>query len=77
MAKQTLYSLSKGRAATVRKFLHDDDIMPIRLRDLGLIEGGSVLALSGGGRGGIASYLIKGAVIALREEDCLNIVVSA
>ena len=47
-----------------------------RLLDIGLIEGTRVECLGKSPLGDPSAYLIRGAVIALRKDDCKNIIVS-
>ena len=70
----TLNSLSEGEKGIVGSIAAERD-MRDRLRSLGLIEGGSVVCLHKGPYGGIAAYLICGAVIAIRREDADSITV--
>ncbi len=51
------------------------DFMRRRLMDLGLTEGASVSPLFSGLGGGIRAYSLRGAVIALRDEDAKLIMV--
>lgn len=64
----TLSSLTEGEKGRVRS-IDTTGHMRDRLRSLGLIEGCSVECLHKGPYGGIAAYLICGAVIAIRRED--------
>lgn len=72
--KHTLHSLEEGSRATVRK-LNNEGSMRRRLQDIGLIEGTSVLCLQKSPSGDPIAYLIRGAVIAIREEDSSKIIV--
>lgn len=70
----SLFSLSEGMCARVVK-LRNDGSMRRRLQDLGLIEGTRVECLQRSPSGDPTAYLIRGAVIALREEDSSKIIV--
>lgn len=70
----SLFSLSEGMCARVTK-LKNDGSMRRRLQDLGLIEGTRVKCLQRSPSGDPTAYLIRGAVIALREEDSSKIMV--
>ena len=72
----TLHSMREGASATVTKLLNDGS-MRRRLQDMGLIEGTSVLCLQRSPSGDPIAYLIRGAVIALREEDSSKVLVTA
>lgn len=70
----TLNQVSPGKTAQVRE-LHTSGSMRRRLLDLGLVRGTRVQCLQKSPAGDPVAYLIRGAVIALRGEDSLNIVV--
>lgn len=70
----SLFSLSEGMCARVTQLLNDGS-MRRRLQDLGLIEGTRVECLQRSPSGDPTAYLIRGAVIALREEDSSKIMV--
>lgn len=74
--QRTLHSLSEGERADVIK-LNNDGSMRRRLQDIGLIEGTSVLCLQKSPSGDPIAYLIRGAVIALREEDSSKVLISS
>ncbi len=46
-----------------------------RMLDLGLVPGTEVEAVLKSPSGGVAAYLIRGALIAIRREDAVNIVI--
>lgn len=71
----TLNSLSEGQSCRVTKLLSNGR-MRSRLSDLGLVSGTSVKCLRKSLSGGIAAYLIRGAVIALRDADSSDIIVT-
>ena len=56
-------------------FLGNDERMTGRLQDLGFISGAEVSCVLQKARRNIAAYLVRGAVIALREEDSRYILV--
>ncbi len=72
----SLFSLSEGMCARVTQ-LRNDGSMRRRLQDLGLIEGTRIECLQRSPSGDPTAYLIRGAVIALREEDSSKIIVRA
>lgn len=70
-----LCDLRLGEGATVI------EILPVcrigdRLYDLGLTEGSRVRCLFRSPSGGMKAYLIRGACIALRDEDAAGVLVS-
>ncbi len=71
---KTLFDLREGSGAVVRRLLNEGG-MRRRLQDIGLIEGTPVLCLQRSPSGDPIAYLIRGAVIALREEDSSKIIV--
>lgn len=71
---KTLFNMRVGTSARVKKLLNEGS-MRRRLQDIGLIEGTSVLCLLKSPSGDPIAYLIRGAVIALREEDSSKILV--
>lgn len=70
----TLSSLCEGQLCSVRELLINGK-MRSRLSDLGLIEGTQVLCLMKSFSGDPTAYLIRGAVIALRNDDASKIIV--
>ena len=50
-------------------FLGNDTLMAGRLRDLGFENGAVISCVLQKPKGNIAAFLVRGAVIALREED--------
>ncbi|MCC8136295.1 MAG: ferrous iron transport protein A [Ruminococcus sp.] len=70
----TLNSLHEGEKCRVKELLIDGK-MRSRLSDLGLIEGTSVACLQKSSSGDPTAYLIRGAVIALRNEDSSRVIV--
>lgn len=69
-----LTSLPEGCTATVTG-LHNSGSMRRRLMDMGLIEGTKVICLHRSPSGDPTAYLIRGAVIALRNADSCCITV--
>ncbi|HAN20119.1 MAG: iron transporter FeoA [Clostridiales bacterium GWF2_36_10] len=71
----TLKDLKIGQTAKVKQLLSIGSIRR-RLQDIGLIEGTEVECLQKSPAGDPVAYLIRGAVIALRSEDSVNILIS-
>ena len=69
-----LCDIKPGETAEVKKLLSTGSIRR-RLLDIGLIEGTVVECLGKSPAGDPAAFLIRGAVIAIRAEDCRNILV--
>ena len=63
-----LSKLKKGQCAVVRDIIADDS-MRRRLQDIGLIQGTNVTCVQKSPLGDPTAYLIRGAIIALRQED--------
>ncbi|MCD7730800.1 MAG: ferrous iron transport protein A [Oscillospiraceae bacterium] len=74
--QNSLHSLNEGMSARVVR-LDNEGSMRRRLQDIGLIEGTRVLCLQRSPSGDPIAYLIRGAVIALREEDSSKVLVEA
>ena len=72
---KTLHNMREGTSARVTE-LRVEGGMRRRLQDMGLIEGTSVICLQRSPSGDPIAYLIRGAVIALREEDSSRVYVS-
>lgn len=70
----TLNLLEDGQQAQVTGLNHTGD-MNRRFRDIGLIEGTLVECLQKSPWGSPTAYLIRGAVIALRTQDCEKITI--
>lgn len=70
-----LTDLDAGDTAIVGQLLPCGDIRR-RLLDMGLIEGTRVECVMKSPGGDPIAYLIRGAVIALRNEDAENVIVS-
>ena len=71
---KTLHNMREGASARVKTLLNEGS-MRRRLQDMGLIEGTRVICLQRSPSGDPVAYLIRGAVIALREEDSSKILV--
>lgn len=70
-----LCDLKVGQTARVKGLLSTGS-MRRRLQDIGLIEGTTVECLQKSPAGDPIAFLIRGAVIALRNEDSSNIMIS-
>lgn len=66
--------MREGTSAKVIGLMNEGS-MRRRLQDIGLIEGTPVLCLQRSPSGDPIAYLIRGAVIALREEDSSKVLV--
>lgn len=71
-----LSTLNTGQQATVTKITSNDGIRR-RLLDIGLIPGTVVECIGKSPMGDPSAFLIRGAVIALRREDCKDILIDA
>ena len=69
---QTLDILKPGQTGVVVK-LNSVGSMRRRLLDIGLVEGTRVECLGKSPSGDPSAFLIRGAVIAIRSEDCRDI----
>lgn len=69
-----LNTVKPGQRAKIKKLLSNDSIRR-RLLDIGLIEDTEIECLGRSPSGDPSAYLIRGAVIAIRSEDCNNILV--
>lgn len=70
----SLKDLKQGQTAKVKSLLSTGNIRR-RLQDIGLIEGTEVECLQKSPAGDPVAYLIRGAVIAIRSEDSVNVLV--
>ena len=70
----SLYHLVPGESAVVKKLYCSGSIRR-RLLDIGLTEQTRVICVGQSPAGDPKAFLIRGAVIALRREDSVNIVV--
>ena len=69
-----LNDIEPGQTAKVRELLSTGNIRR-RLLDIGLIENTEVECLGRSPAGDPSAFLIRGAVIAIRREDCRNILI--
>ncbi len=72
-AAKTLNLLCEGQSARVRGISACGAVLR-RFRDLGLINGTLVKCVLSG-NGGMSAYLIRGALIAIRNEDAEKIII--
>lgn len=70
-----LSELAVGDCAHVNMLLNTGDIRR-RLQDLGLVEETAVECIGKSPGGGMSAYLIRGAVIALRDKDAAQVLVT-
>lgn len=75
MEKQRLCDVRPGESAVVCSLAAADSIRR-RFLDIGLTENTRVECLGRSPGGDPSAYLIRGAVIAIRREDCKKILVS-
>lgn len=71
-----LNDINPGERAKISRLLADGSIRR-RLLDIGLIENTEVECLGRSPGGDPSAFLIRGAVIAIRAEDCGNILIHA
>ena len=77
MKKQTcLYDINPGEHAVVSE-IQSTGSMRRRLLDIGLIKNTLVECLGRSPGGDPSAFLIRGAVIAIRSEDCKNIIIQS
>lgn len=76
MNMKYLSDINEGETAEVLE-ISTQDSMRRRLLDIGLIPETEVVCLNQGAKREISAYLIRGAVIALRKEDCKNILIKS
>lgn len=72
---KSLKDLKPGQSAKIKELLSIGSIRR-RLLDIGLIENTEVECLGRSPGGDPSAFLIRGAVIAIRSEDCINIIIS-
>lgn len=72
--KKTLNDIRPGEHAIISE-LKSDENMKRRLLDIGLIKDTKVECIGTSPGGDPSAYLIRGAVIAIRSEDCKNIMI--
>lgn len=75
MKKQRLCDVRPGESAVVCRSFADGP-MRRRFLDIGLTENARVECLGRSPGGDPSAYLIRGAVIAIRREDCKKIIVN-
>lgn len=69
-----LNDIHPGEAAVIRELRADGSIHR-RLLDIGLVKGTKVECVGESPCGDLIAFLIRGAVIAIRLEDCENIMI--
>lgn len=69
-----LFELKKGQKCRIDRIIEDAN-MKRRLLDIGLIEDTVVECVEVSPLGDPKAFLIRGAVIALRQSDCKNILI--
>ena len=74
--RKNVSDIKPGQKATVKELVSTGSIRR-RLLDIGLVENTEVECLGRSPAGDPCAYLIRGAVIAIRSEDCRNILVQA
>ena len=72
----SLNDIKPGQSAIIKELLSSGSIKR-RLLDIGLIENTEVECLGKSPGGDPKAFLIRGAVIAIRSEDCLNILIQS
>ena len=72
----SLNDIAPGEHAVIRS-LQSTGSMRRRLLDIGLIENTNVECLGRSPGGDPSAYFIRGAVIAIRSEDCADILIHA
>ena len=75
MSGKNLTHLHEGERAQVVSLLNESSIKR-RLQDLGLVEGTRVNCIQKCPHGDMVAYGIRGAIIALRAEDAVDVLVS-
>ena len=75
MPEKNLTDLHEGERAQVVSLLNESRIRR-RLQDLGLVEGTRVNCIQKSPFGGMVAYGIRGAIIALRAEDAVGVLVN-
>lgn len=75
MNMNSLNDINPGEHATVN-FLLSTGSMRRRLLDIGLVENTDVECLGRSPGGDPTAFLIRGAVIAIRSEDCKDVIVT-
>ena len=75
MQEKNLTDLHVGERAQVVSLQNEGNIKR-RLQDLGLVEGTRVNCVQKSPNGDMVAYGIRGAIIALRSEDAVRVLVS-
>lgn len=70
----SLNDIEPGQKTRVKRLLSESDIRR-RLLDIGLVEGTEVECLGRSPAGDPTAFYIRGAVIAIRSDDCRNILI--
>ncbi|MDR2903732.1 MAG: ferrous iron transport protein A [Clostridiales bacterium] len=70
----SLQYVAEGQSVRVKQ-LQSTGAIRRRLQEIGLVEGTKIKCLQKSPSGDPTAYLIRGAVIALRAEDCAKIIV--
>lgn len=70
--KENLAELWIGETAVIKKLVAGDHIRR-RLLDMGFVEGTRIKCIGSSPSGNPRAFLVKGAVIAIRLEDCRHI----
>lgn len=70
-----LKDIKPNEKCKILKIIKNGDIYR-RLLDIGLIEGTEIYCVNESPSGDPKAFLIRGAVIAIRQEDCADIFVS-
>lgn len=68
--------MNVGDESEITRSSHVEEAMVHRLKELGFEENASVYCVGESPLGGMKAYLIKGAVIALRNRDAVGISVN-
>lgn len=74
--EKRLCDMNVGSVAEIIRSAHVEGAMVRRLKELGFEENASVYCVGESPLGGMKAYLIKGAVIALRNRDAVGISVN-
>lgn len=74
--EKRLCDLYPGNNAELTRSFHNDETMLRRLNELGFAEGCGVRCVGKSPLGGMKAYIVKGAVIALRDRDAKDIFVN-
>ena len=69
-----LNDITPGQTAVIKE-LNINGSMRRRLLDIGLIDGTKIECIGKSVLGDPSAFLIRGAVIAIRSEDCKNILI--